>query len=412
MKKAVNWKNFPISVILAVFALLCILPFWLVLAGSLTGEEEIMSCGYSLFPRKVDFTAYRILLNDMGRILSGYKISIIVTVLGTALSVFVVTLAAWPISQERVKYHSFLNFFVLFTMLFNGGMVPWFIVCRNMLHLTDSIWALILPYLANAWYIFLVRNYYKGIPNELVEAAKIDGAGEYRIFFRIVFPLAKPVVATISLFACLNYWNDWWLGIMLIDNVEVQPLQLLLRTITSNIQFLSSAGNSMNYHMLTFDLNASDVTLEPIEQTEMFKEAVTWMKKWYDEGIVSKNELSETDTKMFENGKTFAKVGLMETAQQGVTFNVDGAEYGWADLYPDGKYRKDSPLNNAFAINKNAANPERLLMLLELLKTDEEAYDMFMYGVEGETYVKDETGALQYPEGQDAATSTYLGWFN
>ena len=88
-----------------------------------------------------------------------------------------------------------------------------------------------------------MRNYYKGIPNELVEAAKIDGAGEYRIFFRIVFPLAKPVVATISLFACLNYWNDWWLGIMLIDNVEVQPLQLLLRTITSNIQFLSSAGN-------------------------------------------------------------------------------------------------------------------------------------------------------------------------
>ena len=163
MKKAVNWKNFPISVILAVFALLCILPFWLVLAGSLTGEEEIMSCGYSLFPRKVDLTAYRILLNDMGRILSGYKISIIVTVLGTALSVFVVTLAAWPISQERVKYHSFLNFFVLFTMLFNGGMVPWFIVCRNMLHLTDNIWALILPYLANAWYIFLVRNYYKGM---------------------------------------------------------------------------------------------------------------------------------------------------------------------------------------------------------------------------------------------------------
>lgn len=170
--------------------------------------------------------------------------------------------------------------------------------------------------------------------------------------------------------------------------------------------------DSMNYHMLTFDLNASDIVLEPIEQTEMFKEAVTWMKKWYDEGIVSRNELSETDTKLFENGKTFAKVGLMGDALQGVTFNINDAEYGWAEIYPDGKYRKDSPLNNAFAINKNAANPERLLMLLELLNTDEEAYDMFMYGIEGETYVKDESGALQYPEGQDAATSTYLGWFN
>ncbi len=243
MNKKWNWKNFPLAFLLALFAVICILPFWLVLAGSLTGEEEIMTYGYSLFPRKVDVTAYRILLSDMGRILNGYKISLIVTVAGTALCVFVVALAAWPISQERVKYHSFLNFFVLFTMLFSGGMVPWFIVCRNMLHLTDSIWALILPYLANAWYIFLVRNYYKGIPVELVEAAKIDGAGEYLIFFRIIFPLSKPVIATISLFACLNYWNDWWLGIMLIDDVAMQPLQLLLRTITSNIQFLSSAGN-------------------------------------------------------------------------------------------------------------------------------------------------------------------------
>lgn len=169
--------------------------------------------------------------------------------------------------------------------------------------------------------------------------------------------------------------------------------------------------DAMNYHMLTFDLNADNVTLQPMEQTEMFKEAVTWMKKWYDEGIVSKNELSETDTQMFENGKTFAKVGLMETAQQGVVFNISDAEYGWAELYPDGKFRKDSPLNNALAINKNAKNPERLLMLLELLNTDEEAYDMFMYGIEGETYVKGEDGMIEYPEGQDAATSTYLGWF-
>ncbi len=166
-----------------------------------------------------------------------------VTVVGTALSVAVITLAAYPISQDRVRYRRILNFFVLFTMLFNGGMVPWFIVCRNMLHLKDSIWALILPYLANAWYIFLTRNYYRTIPAELVESAKIDGASEYRIFFRIILPLAKPVIATISLFISLNYWNDWWLGIMLIDNTDLQPLQLLLRTITSNIQFLSSSSN-------------------------------------------------------------------------------------------------------------------------------------------------------------------------
>mgnify|MGYP005860025235 FL=1 len=243
-KRSKALSNLPIAIILLIFAMLCVLPFWLVLSGSLTSEAEIMSSGFGLFPKKIDFTAYKILMTNMSRILNGYKISLIVTVVGTTLTVVVVSLAAWPISQNRVKYHNALNFFVLFTMLFSGGMVPWFIVCRNMLHLTDTIWALILPYVANDWYIFLVRNYYRGIPDELVEAAKIDGAGEYRIFGQIIFPLSKPVLATIALFACLAYWNDWWLGIMLVDKVEMQPLQLLLRTITSNIQFLSTAGNA------------------------------------------------------------------------------------------------------------------------------------------------------------------------
>lgn len=243
-KRSKALSNLPIAIILLIFAMLCVLPFWLVLSGSLTSEAEIMSSGFGLFPKKIDFTAYKILMTNMSRILNGYKISLIVTVVGTTLTVVVVSLAAWPISQNRVKYHNALNFFVLFTILFSGGMVPWFIVCRNMLHLTDTIWALILPYVANAWYIFLVRNYYRGIPDELVEAAKIDGAGEYRIFGQIIFPLSKPVLATIALFACLAYWNDWWLGIMLVDKVEMQPLQLLLRTITSNIQFLSTAGNA------------------------------------------------------------------------------------------------------------------------------------------------------------------------
>jgi putative aldouronate transport system substrate-binding protein len=167
--------------------------------------------------------------------------------------------------------------------------------------------------------------------------------------------------------------------------------------------------DNMSYHMFT---NNFDTTLIPMEQTDMFKETVTWMKKWYDEGIVSKNELSETDTNEFNDGKTFARVGLYEDAvKASYSFQVDGAELGWAEPYPDGKYRYDSPLNNAFAINKNAANPERVLMLLELLDTDEEAYDMFMYGIEGTTYVVNSDGSIGYPAGQDSTNSTYLDWF-
>ncbi len=242
-KKKLNWSNLPFAIILILAAMLCVIPFILVLSGSLTSEAEINESGFSLWPKQVDFTAYKLLFQNFSRIANGYRITIIVTVVGTFLSLFVNAMAAYPISQDRVKYHSFLNFFVLFTMLFSGGMVPWFIVCRNMLHLTDSIWALILPYLANAWYIFLVRNYYRGIPIEMVEAAKIDGASEYRTFFQIIMPLSKPVLATITLFISLNYWNDWWLGIMLIDDTDKQPLQLLLRTITSNLQFLSASSN-------------------------------------------------------------------------------------------------------------------------------------------------------------------------
>ncbi|WP_320128969.1 extracellular solute-binding protein [uncultured Sphaerochaeta sp.] len=181
-------------------------------------------------------------------------------------------------------------------------------------------------------------------------------------------------------------------------------------TYSDVLAILNSKYNmdTMNYHMLT---NNFDTKLIPIEQTEMFKKAVTWMQKWYNDGFVSKSELSETDTQEFANGKTFCRVGLYENAVQGITFNVSGAELGWAEPYPDGKFRYDSPLNNAFAINKNAANPERALMLLELLDTNEKAYDMFMYGIEGKTYVTEADGSIGYPEGQDSSNSTYLDWF-
>lgn len=244
MENRITPTKAAISVVLLLFAALCIMPFWLVLVGSFTLESEIIRNGFSLWPKTIDFTAYKYLAADSWRIINGYKISILVTVLGTFMSLFITALAAYPMSKADLKLAKFINMYVLFTMIFNGGMVPWFIVCRNILGLKDNIWALILPYLCNAWYMFLIRNYFKGIPAELSESAKIDGAGEYRIFFQIILPLAKPVIATVGLFICLMYWNDWWLGIMLIDKTDLQPLQLLLRTITSNIQFLASSPNA------------------------------------------------------------------------------------------------------------------------------------------------------------------------
>jgi len=157
--------------------------------------------------------------------------------------VIVNAMMGYVLSRKALRFRSFINLYVLLTMLFNGGMVPWYIVCTKYLHLKNNIWALIVPSLVSAWYIFLIRNYFTSVPDEMWESAKLDGAGEFIIFRKIYLALAKPVIATVVLFSALGFWNDWWLGLMLIDSSEKQPLQMLLRTIVANIQFLQTMGN-------------------------------------------------------------------------------------------------------------------------------------------------------------------------
>ena len=209
--------DFLIYLLVLLGALICLTPFLLIISGSLTTEREIIGSGYKLIPRKIDFAAYNVLYATAGVVINGYKISIIVTVVGTVLGLMFSSMLAYPISQKRLKYRNVLSVFTLITILFNGGIVSWFIVCRNILHLKDSYAALIVPYLVNAWNVFLLRSYFQTIPEEMAESAKMDGAGEMTIFIRIVLPVSKPVLAVIGLFISLGYWNDWWLGIMLID---------------------------------------------------------------------------------------------------------------------------------------------------------------------------------------------------
>ena len=230
-------------IVVGIFAVFCLFPFLMVVSGSLTPEEDILKYGYSLIPKRISLDAYRILMFDIERILDAYKVTIFVTVVGTVMSLFVNSLAGYVLSRP-IRYKKILLVFTIITMMFSGGMVPWYIVCVRYLHLKDTIWAMILPTVARAWYIFLLRNFFQGIPNELYESAKIDGASEFRIYAKIMVPLAKPAMATVTLFAALAYWNDWWAGLMLIDKTSLQPLQLLLRTIVSNVAFLQSSPNA------------------------------------------------------------------------------------------------------------------------------------------------------------------------
>ena len=240
MKEKMSVGRFFVYLFVILFSLMCLYPFLMVVGGSLMTNEEVLRTGFKVIPDNPTLASYKMLLGNGNLILNGYKITVFVTVVGTIGSILVNSMMGYVLSRKHVAGRRFLNIYVLVTMLFNGGMVPWYMVCTRYLHLKDTIWALLLPIMANAWYIFLIRNYFVGVPEELWESGKLDGAGEFTIYWKIYMPLAKPVIATVVLFAALGYWNDWWLGLMLIDNTAKQPLQMLLRTMMSNIQFLQT----------------------------------------------------------------------------------------------------------------------------------------------------------------------------
>ncbi|MBM7564944.1 carbohydrate ABC transporter permease [Paenibacillus sacheonensis] len=233
-----------IMLVISLFSLACLFPFLMVISGSLSTENDIVNYGYGLIPKHITFDSYRILFLGSNRIVDAYGISILVTGVGTVLSLIVNSMGAYVMARRSFKYRNILSIYVILTMLFSGGLVPWYIICVRYLELKDTIWAMILPPMANAFNMFLMRNFMQSIPEEIYESAKIDGASEIRIFSRLIIPLSVPVLATIGLFVALSYWNDWFLGLMFIDKQELQPLQLLLRTLISNVDFLRNSSNA------------------------------------------------------------------------------------------------------------------------------------------------------------------------
>jgi putative aldouronate transport system permease protein len=167
--------------------------------------------------------------------------------LGTALSLLVIALYAYPISRKDFKYRNQFTFFVFFTMIFGGGLVPWYMVCVQLLHLKNTIWAMIFPALMNGWYVLIMRTFFAtSIPDSIIESAKIDGAGEWRTFFQIVLPLSLPGLATVALFNTLAFWNDWYLPLMFITKANLYNLQYTMYKMLANIQFLIQSSSAMS----------------------------------------------------------------------------------------------------------------------------------------------------------------------
>jgi putative aldouronate transport system permease protein len=226
--------------ILMVVSVLFVLPLVLVVSASFTSDASLARDGYRLIPGEFSTLAYGLILQDPGQIARAYGVSIAVAVIGSALSLFVMALLAYPLSRPEFKYRRALTFVVFFTLLFNGGLVASYIINTRYLGLGDNPLALVLPYLVVPFYVLLLRTYFAALPTEIVEAARIDGAGEWRIFFQIVLPLSTPALATVGLFSLLLYWNDYYLGLLYLNNRDLFPLQLLLFNILNNITFLST----------------------------------------------------------------------------------------------------------------------------------------------------------------------------
>lgn len=237
------WAEKSIVILLCGFALLCLIPFWLVVAGSFTDESIIIRKGYQFWPEKFSLEAYRyVFANKNNPVFQAYLVTIFVTVTGTFLGVMITSMAAFTLSNPKVEYRDQLTLFFFIPMIFGGGLVPWYLMC-NRLGLVDNIWALIIPSVFSGFNAFLVRNYMRELPNELRDSALVDGARDFTILFRIYLPLCKPVIATITLFIALGYWNDWFNAIMLVTDDDLYPLQYLLFKIQSDLSALKTLQN-------------------------------------------------------------------------------------------------------------------------------------------------------------------------
>ena len=245
--------------LLCLFALICIIPFFLIIASSFTSESYIIKNGYVLWPKEFSLTAYELIFKNPAKILRAYGVTAFVTITGTALSVFINAMTGYVLQRKDFKWRNIFSFYFFFTTLFSGGLVPWYILCVKTLHLKNTIWVLIIPTMVSVWNIILVKGFMGGIPGEITESAKIDGAGDFRIFVKLILPLSKPVIATIGLFTALAYWNDWYMCMLFIDKKELFDLQYLLYQLMGSIKALREIASQ----------SAISVSSMPIESTKM-----------------------------------------------------------------------------------------------------------------------------------------------
>lgn len=241
-RKKIPPMTVAVYLILTVAAVCCIAPFVLMISASFTDELSIVSDGYNFWPQKFSIEAYRYLSANATYLLHAYGITILVTICGTAVNLLLTLMLAYAISRQDLPGRKVLNFMVVFIMLFNGGLVPTYLVYTEVFHIKNTIFGLLVPLLMmGAFNVMLARSYFQNsVPFSIIEAARIDGAGEFFTFWRVVIPLSLPIIATIGLFVGVAYWNDWYNGMIYITKPELYSIQNVLNQMLTNIQFLKN----------------------------------------------------------------------------------------------------------------------------------------------------------------------------
>lgn len=274
-----------LNFVMTLIAACSIFPFLLLISASLTDDMELIRSGYSIIPSKFSLSAYNYLWNEAPTITRAYGITILVTVIGTVTGLTFISMLAYPLSRKELPFRKFLLFFVFFTMLFNGGLVPTYLVYTQVFDLKNTIWALVFPgLLVNAFYTFLMRTFFSNsIPPSIIESAYIDGAKESRIFVSIVLPLSTPVLATVGLFQTIRYWNDWFNGLIYITDSKLYSLQNLLNRILLDIQFMQN-GEGLATHTGNLPLESMRMAIAVIGILPILA-AYPFFQKYFVKGI-------------------------------------------------------------------------------------------------------------------------------
>lgn len=228
--------------VMTIITIVSFIPFWLMVSASISDEMSVLTDGFSLIPHKFSIAAYKTIFNGFSQLLRSYGVTILVTLSGTIISMLLTSMTGYVLMREDFKPRNKVSFFIYFTSLFSGGVIPTYILYVKYLGLKNNILALILPCLLSPWNIFLMRNYMKSIPYSLIDASTIDGANDWTIYTKVIMPLSKAGLATVGLFVALTYWNDWYHASLYVTDEMLYPLQYLLHRMLSNAEYMRQAA--------------------------------------------------------------------------------------------------------------------------------------------------------------------------